>query len=99
MENGQWFRNPCLGCSEFPAKRIELVDDFDEKLISSSILKMGDYDLGFMSYRVNFKDGGVPKNNDWENPKFSDEAVTQYYRPHMVDGIIDVKKYREEIKC
>ena len=84
---------------EFPAKRIELVDDFDEKLISSSILKMGDYDLGFMSYRVNFKDGGVPKNNDWENPKFSDEAVTQYYRPHMVDGIIDVKKYREEIKC
>ncbi|MFR2965505.1 MAG: type I-C CRISPR-associated protein Cas5c [Anaerovoracaceae bacterium] len=99
LENGQWFRNPCLGCSEFPAKRIELVDDFDEKLISSSILKMGDYDLGFMSYRVNFKDGGVPKNNDWENPKFSDEAVTQYYRPHMVDGIIDVKKYRQEIKC
>ena len=49
LENGQWFRCPCLGCSEFPVKRIELVEDFDKNLISSSILGMGDYDLGFMS--------------------------------------------------
>ena len=45
LENGQWFRSPCLGCSEFPAKRIELVEDFDKNLISSSILGMGDYDF------------------------------------------------------
>ena len=99
LENGQWFRCPCLGCSEFPVKRIELVEDFDKNLISSSILGMGDYDLGFMSYRVNFKDGGRPKNGDWENPRFSDEATTEYYRPHMIGGVIDVKKYREETKC
>lgn len=99
LENGQWFRSPCLGCSEFPAKRIEPVEDFDKNLISSSILSMGDYDLGFMSYRVNFKDGGRPKNGDWENPRFSDEATTEYYRPHMIGGVIDVKKYREETKC
>lgn len=60
---------------------------------------MGDYDLGFMSYRVNFKDSGRPKNGDWENPRFSDEATTEYYRPHMIGGVIDVKKYREETKC
>lgn len=28
LEKGQWFRTPCLGCSEFPVKRIELVDAF-----------------------------------------------------------------------
>lgn len=99
LEKGQWFRNPCLGCCEFPVKRIELVEDFDMNLISSAIKEMGDVDLGYMSYRVKFKDGGVPVNGDWENPKFSDKATTLYYRPHMVDGVIDVKKYREELKC
>lgn len=99
LENGQHFRVPCLGCSEFSAKRVELVEEFDENLISSQIKNMGDVDLGFMSYKVNFADGGVPTNNDWNNPIFSDKATTQYYRPHMINGVIDVKKYREEIKC
>ena len=52
-----------------------------------------------MSYRVDFKDRGQPINGDWENPKFSDKATTIYYRPHMIRGIIDVQKYREEVKC
>ena len=99
LEKGQWFRTPCLGCSEFPVKRIELVEEFDEKMISSDILKMEDMDLGFMSYRVMFEDEGKPVNNDWENPKFSDRASTIYYRPHMIRGVIDVKKYREELRC
>ncbi len=99
LEKGQWFRTPCLGCSEFPVKRIELVDEFDENLISSKILALGDVDLGYMSYRVEFEDKGIPVNGDWENPKFSDRAVTVYYRPHMVNGVIDVKKYREELRC
>lgn len=99
LEKGQHFRTPCLGCSEFPVKKIELVSDFDMNLISSSILEMGDVDLGFMSYKVTFADGGEPINGDWENPKFSDRASTIYYRPHMIDGVIDVKKYREELKC
>lgn len=99
LEKGQYFRTPCMGCSEFPVKRMELVDQFEEKLISNTILGMGDVDLGFMSYKVSFSDQGKPLNGDWENPKFSDKASTVYYRPHMVNGVIDVKKYREELKC
>ena len=95
LEKGQYFRTPCLGCSEFPVKRMELV----EKLISREILDMGDVDLGYMSYKVVFADGGRPVNGDWENPRFSDRASTAYYRPHMVRGVIDVQKYREEIRC
>lgn len=99
LEKGQWFRPPCLGCSEFLVKRIELVEEFDENLISSKIVAMGDVDLGYMSYKVMFKDRGKPVNDDWDNPKFSDSASTVYYRPHMINGVIDVKKYREELLC
>lgn len=99
LEKGQYFRTPCLGCSEFPVRRLELVEEFDTEGISSEILDMGDMDLGYMSYRVAFADEGKPVNDDWENPRFSDKASTVYYRPHMVRGIIDVKKYREELRC
>lgn len=99
LEKGQWFRTPCLGCSEFPVKSIKLVDDFDLSGIDGSILALGDVDLGFMSYRVCFEDNGIPINGDWSNPKFSDKASTQYYRPHMIGGVIDVEKYREGLKC
>lgn len=99
LEKGQYFRTPCFGCSEFPVKRIELVDDFDLGLINSSVLESGDVDLGFMSYRVVFEDKGKPVNHDWDDPVFSDRASTVYYRPHMVNGVIDVAKYREELKC
>lgn len=94
LEKGQYFRTPCLGCSEFPVKRMELVQEFDLDLISGAVLEMGDVDLGYMSYRVQFCDKGCPVNDDWENPKFSDKASTVYYRPHMVNGVIDVKRYR-----
>ena len=99
LEKGQYFRTPCLGCSEFLVRRLELVEEFDTEGISSEILDMGGMDLGYMSYRVAFADEGKPVNDDWENPRFSDRASTIYYRPHMVRGIIDVKKYREELRC
>lgn len=97
LKNGQHFRQPVLGCREFPVKHIELAEDFDLRLIPDSL--KGDIDLGFMLYRLNFEDGGRPINNDPENPKFSDRAEAVYYRPHMVDGVIDVARYREGIKC
>ena len=75
------------------------MDTFDKNGISSEIQKMGDVDLGYMSYRVEFEDEGKPVNQDWDNPRFSDRASTIYYRPHMVNGVIDVKKYREERRC
>ncbi len=99
LSKGQWFRTPCLGCSEFPVGRMELVDAFDETQIDPKIREMGDVDLGYMSYRVEFADGGEPVNGDWENPKFSDRASTVYYRPHMVLGVIDVRYYREKLQC
>lgn len=99
LSNGQYFRVPCLGCSEFPVKKLLLVDKFDESEIAPEIACQEDVDLGYMSYRVVFRDGGVPQNGDWENPRFSDQATTVYYRPHMQQGIIDVAKYREELRC
>lgn len=99
LEKGQCFRTPCFGCSEFPVKRLELVDEFDENLICDEIRNLGDVDFGYMSYKVKFSDGGIPVNDDWENPRFSDRASTVYYRPHMIRGVIDVQKYREELKC
>ena len=99
LEKGQYFRNPCLGCSEFPVKNITLVDYIDTSNISRELFSLGDVDLGFMSYCVRFDDHGIPVNKDWENPIFSDHASTIYYRPHMINGVIDVAKYREGLKC
>lgn len=99
LEKGQYFRTPCLGCSEFPAKKIELVEKFDRTQIKQELIESGDTDLGFMLYRMNFKDKGIPLNNDWNSPKFSDAADAVFYKPHMVKGEIDVKKYREEMTC
>lgn len=98
IENGQSFRTPCLGCSEYIAKKIYLVDEFKTNEISDEIIQMGDVDFGFMSYGVSFLDKGQPINGNWENPKFSDKAKTLYYRPHMINGVIDVKKYKKDIK-
>lgn len=99
LERGQWFRTPCLGCSEFPVKRIELIPEFDYSQISRNILEMGDVDFGYMSYKVQFEDGGRPLNGDWAHPVFSDKASTIYYQPHMINGVIDVSKYREGLRC
>lgn len=99
LEKGQCFRQPCLGCGEFPVKKLTLVDDFNMDEISPEIIAMGDVDLGFMCYRMNFRDGGKPVRGDWNNPIFSDEADAVYYRPHMIRGIIDVAKYRRDVKC
>ena len=88
---GQCFRTPCLGCSEFPAD-VQLTDDFDLSQVCSE--NRGRKDLGFMLYRVAFKDHGKPVNGDWQHPVFSDEADSVFYRPVMIDGVIDVRKLR-----
>lgn len=99
LKKGQHFRQPCLGCREFSVSRLELVDEFDLTQVDKEL--NGDIDLGYMLYGMRFKDEGKPVNGDWENPKFSDEADAMYYRPHMIDGVIDVKAYRDrgEILC
>lgn len=97
LEKGQAFRQPCLGCREFSVSRIELAKEFDYSRISTEL--KGDVDLGYMLYKMNFTDKGLPLNDDWESPRFSDEADACYYRPHMQDGVIDVALYREGMKC
>lgn len=99
MENGQCFRTPCLGCSEFSVERLNLVDKFDLDLIDKEIKNSGDVDLGFMSYKVKFDDSDKLSDENWEEHKFSDKARTMFYRPHMINGVIDVNKYKESIVC
>lgn len=95
-KKGQSFRQPCLGCSEFPAD-MQLVDDFDLSQVAPE--NLGEKDLGFMLYKVRFKDHGHPIDDDWERNQYSNEADSVFYRPIMVDGVIDVAKYRKEQLC
>ncbi|MGN1234504.1 MAG: type I-C CRISPR-associated protein Cas5c, partial [Christensenellaceae bacterium] len=37
LENGQCFRQPVMGCREFPVKRISLVDEFDLSEVDESL--------------------------------------------------------------
>lgn len=97
LKNGQCFKQPVLGCREFSVKSIRLVDELPLNEISDEL--KGDKDLGFMLYGLKFKDGGLPVNGDWDDPIFSDSADPVFYRPHMIDGVIDVQKYRGDIKC
>lgn len=97
LQHGQFFRMPCMGCSEFSLKKIAQTETFDLGNVCPE--NRGDIDLGFMTYRVVFKDKGVPQKGNWENPIFSDSAITEYYRPHMIDGVIDVHKYWGATVC
>lgn len=95
-KKGQYFRQPCLGCAEFPAD-IVLTDHFLKEEICDD--NKGKRDLGFMLYKVCFKDGGHPVNDDWNLRIYSDEAESRFYRPIMEDGVINVARYREELIC
>lgn len=97
LKKGQWFKTPCLGCREFAVEKIVLTDEFDLSQVDAELA--GDVDLGFMLYAMQFEDGGRPLNDDWETPSFSDNAQPLFYRPHMIDGVIDVHKYRGETTC
>lgn len=99
LRNGQQFRQPCFGCSEFPVSRLTLVESFDLSEVDTSLRSAEDVDLGYMLYRMRYEDGGKPINNDWDDPKFSDKAKATFYRPHMVHGVIDVQKYRGNELC
>ena len=99
LRNGQHFRQPCFGCNEFPVTRLTLTDTLDPTQVCGEIAAMEDVDLGYMLYRLRFEDGGEPINADWDDPKFSDVATAEYYRPHMCKGVIDVHKYRGDVKC
>lgn len=93
---GQYFRQPCLGCSEFPAS-VQLVDEMPLQEICEE--NKGTKDFGYMLYKVCFLDHGRPQNDDWDKGIYSDKAESKFYRPVMEDGVIDVARYREVMKC
>lgn len=95
LAKGQCFRQPCMGCREFPVKSIVRVDEFDLSAVDGSL--KGDVDLGFMLYAMRHKDD-VRLKEEWKKEYFSDEADPVFYHPHMVDGVIDVSKYYAEVQ-
>lgn len=84
LRKGQHFAQPCLGCREFPA-RVTLVDELPPSPLS------GDIDLGYMLYDLQYKKDAGGKCLDSAEPRF--------YRPHMVNGVIDVAKYAGGLLC
>ncbi len=82
LKKGQNFNQPYLGCREFSAKVEYVEGDLPPSNLS------GDVDLGFMLYDLQYhKD---KKGN------YTDNADPRFYRPHMIDGVIDVTKYAKE---
>lgn len=84
LRKGQHFVQPCLGCREFPA-RVTLTEQIPESPIP------GDIDLGYMLYDLQYR-----KDKDGNS---LDSAEPRFYRPHMVNGVIDVAKYAGGLLC
>ncbi len=84
LKRGQYFNKPCLGCREFPAD-VSLVEELPESQLT------GEVDLGYMLYDLQFekdKKGG-----------YSNCATPRFYRPHMINGMINVGEYAKELLC
>lgn len=87
LRKGLCFRQPCFGLSDCPVTNLKLVDSFDLHEISPVILSQGDVDLGSMLYGLLFKEN--------ETPYAPPQSQAVYYNPHMIDGVIDVQKYKD----
>lgn len=81
LKKGQHFAQPCLGCREFPAQ-VTWVEELPESTLE------GEVDLGFMLYDLVYD-----KNKEGRS---TDHATPRFYRPNMVNGVIDVASYGEE---
>ena len=95
LKKGRYFNRPYLGCREFSVKKIRMTDYIDYGKVSKEIKSLGKVDLGYMLYHMSFKDDGVPLNDDYDNPVYSDEAEPVYYHPYMINGVINVARYKE----
>lgn len=84
LRKGQSFSQPFLGCREFPAK-VSITEELDKPNMK------GEVDLGYMLYDL------VYKKDSEGNP--TDDATPRFFRPKMVDGVIDVKEYAKEVLC
>ena len=94
LRKGQCFRQPCFGLTDFPVTNLQLVDSFNLDEISPEIRSQGDVDLGNMLYGLLFKESDRPLGRDWSHADDPDRTTAIYYNPHMLDGVIDVQKYK-----
>lgn len=88
------FRVPFLGCSECIAN-VEWVDDFDkavEENMEECMKTSGEIDYGFMRCRMKFRNGGMPANNDWDNPVWNEAADATFYHAVMKNGVVDARE-------
>ncbi len=85
LKRGQCFSQPFLGCREFPAK-VEWVEALPPSTLDYNA------DLGYMLYDLQYaKD---------EKGKALDSAEPRFYRPHVENGVIDVRKWAEvSLRC
>ncbi len=83
MKQGQMFKQSYFGIRDFVAN----VEIIDQDTILTSPLR-GEIDLGFMLYDLDFR-----KN---KTGKVLNDAEPIFYRPKMIDGVIDVAKYFKE---
>lgn len=86
LSNGQTFKAPFLGCREYQVKSFRLLDSIPYDEVSEEL--KGENDLGYMLY-------GIKYNDDAPN----EDIIPIYYHPIMVDGVIDVSKYRGTCIC
>ena len=95
LRKGQCFRQPCFGLSDYPVTQLNLVEDFNLDEISPEIRAQGDVDLGEMLYGLQFKEEDETPTRDKPRSIFQYMATAVYYNPHMIDGVIDVQKYKD----
>ena len=85
MREGQFHHQPVFGNREFDA-HFELLDNPEKSSLS------GETDLGYMLYDLKFK-------KSKEKHIHYNDAEPIFYRPKMINGVIDVAKYfKEQIK-
>ena len=96
VQKGRAFRQMYFGRSNCEVSHYKLVSSIDISAVCDD-LKGINLDLGFMFYDHKYLDEGVPVDGDYNAKIFSDESTKLYYNPHIVDGVIDVNKYRGTI--
>lgn len=84
LKKGQHFTQPCLGCREFPAN-VTYVEELPASQLEGTV------DLGFMLYDLQYQKDKAGNPTDNADPRF--------YRPTMINGVIDVATYGKELLC
>lgn len=85
LKKGQYFSQPFLGCREFPAN-VEWVEVLPESTLDYTA------DLGYMLYDLVYEKD--------KHGNALDKAKPRFYRPHIENGVINVKKcVKESLRC